>query len=98
MNLDLSPAATRLIAESLATDELRAFVTWMAAERYSAFVTDLHVRRLAYILPRLPGWAPEATYTEAQLVAAFGRERVKSGQTADASDFFVEPRIVFHRA
>ena len=80
MSVDLSPAATRLIAESPAADELRAFVAWMSAERYTAFVMDQHARRLAYIVPRLPGCAPQATYTEAQLAAVFGRERAPTSR------------------
>ena len=75
MNVALCPGTRRLLTESHAPDEVRAFIEWLSAERYTDFVVDLHARRLLYILPRLPQSAPAATYKAAQLIAVFGRER-----------------------
>ncbi len=47
----------------------------MATERYTPFVIEQHLRRLAYIIPRLPNDSSEATYSREQLETVFGRER-----------------------
>jgi len=80
MHVAVFVTTRRLITQSPAADELRAFVVWMTAEHYTAFIIDQHVRRLDYILPRLPGSAPDATFTVRQLAAVFGLERVPASR------------------
>ena len=80
MNVELSANARKLVAQSPAGKELAEFADWMAAEKYTPFVTELHLRRLAYIIPQLPNAAPGASYSLEQLEAVFGRER-SSGVT-----------------
>jgi integrase len=75
MNVDLSVNARKLLAQPTIGVELTAFVEWMAAELYTPFVTERHLRRLSYVIPRLPDAAPGAVYSAAQLAAVFARER-----------------------
>jgi len=75
MNVELSANARKLVAQSPAGKELAEFADWMAAEKYTPFVTELHLRRLAYIIPQLPNATPGASYSLEQLEAVFGRER-----------------------
>jgi integrase len=75
MNVDLRPSTRRMIEESPAAAETRAFIDWLHAERYTDYVIDCHIRRLLFVMPRLwPGTSPPVLQ-EAELVAEFGRER-----------------------
>jgi hypothetical protein len=49
MTLDLSTNARKLIIRSAAGEELAAFAEWLSAERYSTFVIEQHLRRLAFV-------------------------------------------------
>ncbi len=53
MTLDLSRNARRLIDDSPAGEELAAFAAWLHAERYTTFVIQQHLRRLAFVAPKL---------------------------------------------
>ena len=75
MNVDLTVNARKLLAQPAVGNELAAFVEWLAAERYTPYVIECHLRRLAYIIPRLPNASPGARYSLSQLNAVFGRER-----------------------
>ena len=49
------PSNTRaLLSRSAFASELEAFALWLGCERYSPFVTQLHLLRLEQVLPRLP--------------------------------------------
>jgi integrase/recombinase XerD len=75
MNVDLRPSTRRMIEESAAAAEARAFIEWLHAEHYTDYVIDCHIRRLLFLLPRLwPGTSPPVL-RDAQLSAEFGRER-----------------------
>lgn len=64
-----------LIAQSPARREIEAFEHWLLGERYSAFATECHLRRLAFVARRLPEIASGMTLSRARLGAVFGRER-----------------------
>jgi integrase len=75
MTVELCASTRDWIARSPCRRELLDFADWLEAERYTAFVCDQHLRRLAFVVPRL---APEGriqTYSGAQLEDAFGPER-----------------------
>ncbi len=75
MNVDLRPSTRRMIEESPAANEARAFIEWLRTERYTDFTIDCHTRRLLFVMPRLsPGSSPPVL-READLIAIFGRER-----------------------
>jgi integrase len=75
MNVDLRPSTRRMIEESAAAAEARAFIEWLHAEHYTDYVIDCHIRRLLFLMPRLwPGTSPPVLQ-DAQLAAEFGRER-----------------------
>jgi site-specific recombinase XerD len=55
------PSNTRaLLSRSAFASELKAFALWLGGERYTPFVTQLHLLRLEQVLPRLPGPACNA--------------------------------------
>ncbi len=75
MNIDLRPSTRRMIEESPAASEARAFIGWLRIERYTDYTIDCHIRRLLFVMPRLsPGSSPPVL-READLIAIFGRER-----------------------
>jgi integrase/recombinase XerD len=64
-----------LIRQSPARREIQAFERWLLGERYSAFATECHLRRLAFVAPRLPEVISGARLPRTRLAAVFGRER-----------------------
>jgi len=73
MNVDLRPSTRRMIEESPAANEARAFIEWLLTERYTDYAIDCHIRRLLFVLPRLSsGSSP--ILQEADLIAVFGGE------------------------
>lgn len=49
------PSNTRaLLSRSAFASELEGFALWLGSERYTPFVTQLHLLRLEQVLPRLP--------------------------------------------
>lgn len=75
MNVDLLPSTRRMIEASPAPTEVRAFIDWLHAERYTDFVVDRHARRLLFVLPRLcAGGSLPPVLPETALLAIFGRE------------------------
>jgi len=75
MTLDLCASTRDWITRSPSRQELLDFGDWLESERYSAFVCDQHLRRLAFVLPRLSRAGRLRTYSSAQLDKAFGPER-----------------------
>jgi integrase/recombinase XerD len=75
MTIDLSFNARNLIAESPIGPELANFAVWFKAQHYTVYVIEQHLRRLAFVAPRLPGGASTGTHSAEQLCAAFGLER-----------------------
>lgn len=74
MNVDLRPSTRRMIEESPAANEARAFIEWLRTERYADYPIDCHIRRLLFVMPRLsPGSSP-SLLREAHLISIFGRE------------------------
>jgi len=75
MSIDLRPSTRRMVKESPAENEAIAFIEWLRTERYTDYTIDCHIRRLLFVMPRLwPGSSPPIL-READLQAAFGRER-----------------------
>lgn len=70
----LSRIARRLIDASAFREELAQFATWLVAERYAPFVVEQHVRRMDFILTRLPRGRPPGVYSAEQLLAVFDAE------------------------
>jgi len=64
-----------LIRQSPARREIEAFERWLLCQRYSAFATECHLRRLAFVAPRIPEITLGARLSPVRLAAAFGRER-----------------------
>jgi site-specific recombinase XerD len=62
-----------LVAQSPARREIEAFEQWLLGERYSAFATECHLRRLAFVARRLPEIVAGATLSRARLGTVFGR-------------------------
>ncbi len=75
MNVDLRPSTRRMIEESPAANEARAFIEWLRTERYTDYTIDCHIRRLLFVMPRLSRGSLPPVLREADLVAIFGRER-----------------------
>lgn len=69
-----SRIARRLIDQSSYRQELTELGAWLVAERYAPFVVEQHLRRMDYILGRLPRGRPPGVYTAAQLHAVFSVE------------------------
>lgn len=55
--------------------ELEEFAGWLKAAHYTTVILRRHLFRLDRTLRRMPGAAPDATYTPAQLQTAFGKHR-----------------------
>jgi len=64
-----------MIEESAAADEACAFIEWLRTERYTDYTIDCHIRRLLFVIPRLWSASSPPILREADLLAAFGRER-----------------------
>ena len=75
MTDDFSRIARRLIDESSYRQELAELGAWLVAERYAPFVVEQHLRRMDYILGRLPRGRPPGVYSAEQLRAVFSVER-----------------------
>jgi integrase len=93
MSVDLRTSTRRMIEESAAAGEARAFIEWLQAERYSDYTIDCHVRRLMFVLPRLLRGRRLPSLSEADLVAEFGRER----RPRSRFHYFAGTRRVFTR-
>lgn len=75
MTFDLCDSTRKLVSQSPHHQELTAFATWLEEQHYTDFVGDKHLRRLAFILPRLPVDEGSYNYSAEQLEAIFGAER-----------------------
>ena len=53
--------------------ELEEFADWLKAAHYTTVILRRHLGRLDRTLRRMPGAAPGATYSVAQLQTAFGK-------------------------
>lgn len=74
MTLDLRASTRERVSQSSHRQELLEFAAWLEAQHYSAFAGDLHLRRLAFILPRLARDGQPEGYSAEQLEAAFATE------------------------
>src|SRR5260221_3602229 len=74
MTLDLRASTRELVSQSSHRQEVVKFAAWLEAQHYSAFACDLHLRRLAFVFPRLARVAQPEGYSADQLEAAFGAE------------------------
>ena len=74
MSLDLCASTQAWITQSLSRLELEDFGNWLEAERYSSFVADQHLRRMAFMLERLSPDGRRRTYRVRQLESAFAPE------------------------
>jgi len=74
MALDLRASTRARVSQSPHRQELIEFVAWLEAQHYSDFAADLHLRRLAFVLPRLARDSHAEGYSADQLEAAFGAE------------------------
>lgn len=74
MSLDLCASTRAWIARSASRRELVDFAGWLEAERYSSFVADQHLRRMAFMLERLAPDGHRRIYAPRQLERAFARE------------------------
>ena len=63
-----SRIARRLIDESSYRQELTELGAWLVAERYAPFVVEQHLRRMDYILGRLPRGRPPGVYSGSAVV------------------------------
>jgi integrase/recombinase XerD len=74
MALDLLASTRAWIARSPSRSELLDFAHWLESERYSSFVADQHLRRMAFMLERLAPDGCRHVYSERRLERAFARE------------------------
>lgn len=74
MSLDLIASTRAWVARSASRRELLGFGEWLEAERYSSFVADQHLRRMAFMLERLSPDGRCRVYSEGQLELAFSPE------------------------
>lgn len=74
MSLDLCASTREWIARSASRRELVSFGDWLDAQRYSSFVADLHLRRMAFMLERLSPDGRHRVYSVRQLERAFAPE------------------------
>lgn len=75
MTFDLCASTRKLVSQSPHHQELIAFATWLEEQHYTDFVGDQHLRRLAFILPRLLGGNSSCNISAEQLEAVFGAEQ-----------------------
>lgn len=74
MTLDLRASTREQVSQSPHRQELVEFSAWLQAQHYSNFAADLHLRRLAFVLPRLARVAHPEGYSADELKTAFGAE------------------------
>jgi hypothetical protein len=74
MSLDLCASTRAWVARSASRRELGDFAHWLEGERYSSFVADQHLRRMAFMLERLAPDGRRRVYSARQLECAFARE------------------------
>ena len=74
MTFDLRPITRKLISQSRYRQELLDFANWLEAQHYTGFVSDLHLRRLMFILPRLSSSGSPVRHSIEKLKAVFGAE------------------------
>src|ERR1700722_2669137 len=74
MSDPFSRIARRLIDESSYRQELAEVGAWLVTERYRPFVVEQHLRRMDYILGRLPPGEPAGVYSATELDAVFSLE------------------------
>ena len=74
MSLDLCASTWAWIARSASRRELVDFGDWLEAERYSSFVADQHLRRMAFMLERLSPDGRCRVYSARELERAFAPE------------------------
>ena len=74
MSLDLCASTRAWIARSASRRELIDLGNWLEAERYSSFVADQHLRRMAFMLERLAPDGRRRVYSLRQLERAFAPE------------------------
>ena len=74
MSLDLCASTRDWIERSASRQELMDFSDWLEAERYSSFVADQHLRRMAFMLERLSPDGKRRVYSLGQLKRAFAPE------------------------
>jgi hypothetical protein len=74
MTLQLSTNTRKLIIHSAAGEELAMFAEWLHAERYSTFVIEQHLRRLAFVAPKLSHCAKTKFHSETRLRTVFDAE------------------------
>jgi len=75
MSLDLCTSTREWISHSASRRELLDFGSWLEAERYSSFVADQHLRRIAFVLDeRLSPDGRRRIYSVRQLERAFAPE------------------------
>jgi hypothetical protein len=93
MTLELCASTRDWIAHSASRREFLDLADWLEAERYTAFVCDQHLRRLAFVVPRLdptdtfmPILAPNSSAPSGRsalhALACFGL-RLHGGRTLD---------------
>lgn len=75
MTPDFSRKTRRIIGDSAYGPELATLATWVTAERYRPFEVEQHLRRMDYMLGRLPSASPLTTHDAEALARAFGAER-----------------------
>ena len=69
MSLDLCASTRDWIERSASRQELMDFSDWLEAERYSSFVADQHLRRMAFMLERLSPDGKRRVYSLGQTQA-----------------------------
>lgn len=74
MTIDFSPTARQLFLVPSWGPVLTDFASWLEAQHYTGFIIEQHLRRLAFVAPRLRHGAA-GTYSSAELSAVFGAER-----------------------
>jgi hypothetical protein len=74
MSLDLCASTPDWIERSASRQEPVDFGHWLEAERYSSFVADQHLRRMAFMLERLSPNGQRRIYSVGQLERAFAPE------------------------
>lgn len=74
MTLDLRASTRELVSQSSHHEELGEFAAWLEAQHYTGLAGDLHLRRLAFVLPRLARDGHPEGHSADHLKAAFGAE------------------------
>ncbi len=82
MSLDPCASTRDWIERSASWQELMEFCHWLEAERYSSFVADQHIRRMAYMLKRL---SPDGQRRHAWISGIFRVPAVRHGSVSWAT-------------